>query len=451
MNVKEKAKRFAINAHNGQVRKSEIDKPLVFHSIEVAKILEEYGLDDNVIAAGYLHDVVEDTKYNMEFIVEKFGIDIAKLVNDATEPDKSLSWEERKMHTIEIAKTLPLPSKLLICADKISNLESLLIKFNKTGKRDFSCFKRGEEKQKWYYTSIYESLIFNEDENHPMFKRLKNVIDILFYNKEDTFIKDVIFANDIKYYEQLVKFHAQKEEIKRIMNLVKMDKPFVIEFSGTPRTGKTSLIKNLEDFFKKGGFKVKVIEEFTTSKYYKEVFKPNNKNLSIWEYNVAIIEEVNKQLQEAISLDYKIILIDRSLNDRLVWNYRRYFKGDVSFEKYLEVNRKYIKISQDSIDFLIVTFADAIETLKRDYENSLALEKRRFLNYSNIYEYNEILLKMRSMFSENVNNYTFMQTTCMSKREVTIKATEQILKAIRDKYLEAFMTDINSYVGKFIK
>ena len=87
------------------------------------------------------------------------------------EPDKSLSWEERKKHTIEETKKLPLRNKLVICADKINNLEDLFLKFEKSGVRDFSAFKRGEEQQTWYYTSIYESLITGEDKDLPIFIR----------------------------------------------------------------------------------------------------------------------------------------------------------------------------------------------------------------------------------------------------------------------------------------
>lgn len=159
VNIKEKAKLFAINAHKGQVRKSEPDKPMIIHPIGVGMLLEKYGYDDNVIAAGYLHDVVEDTKYTIEDIIDEFGEDIASLVNDASEPDKSLSWEERKKHTIEKTKSLPLRNKLVICADKINNLEDLMIKFQKNGERDFSSFKRGEKQQYWYYTNIYQSLV----------------------------------------------------------------------------------------------------------------------------------------------------------------------------------------------------------------------------------------------------------------------------------------------------
>ena len=61
MNIELKAKEFAIKAHKGQVRKSDKEKPMVIHPIIVANILKEYGYDDKVVAAGYLHDTVEDT------------------------------------------------------------------------------------------------------------------------------------------------------------------------------------------------------------------------------------------------------------------------------------------------------------------------------------------------------------------------------------------------------
>ena len=147
MDIKERAKLFAINAHYGQVRKSEIDKPMIIHPINVANILNEYSFDDNVIAAGYLHDVVEDTKYNDEDILKEFGEDILSLVMGDSEPDKKLSWEERKQYTIDKVKTLDIRHKAVVCADKISNLEDLQILFEKI--KNGLNYKESNEKQCW--------------------------------------------------------------------------------------------------------------------------------------------------------------------------------------------------------------------------------------------------------------------------------------------------------------
>ncbi len=438
MDIKEKAKLFAINAHMGQVRKSEPDKPMIIHPISVGQLLESLGYDDNVVAAGYLHDVIEDTKYTSKDIEKEFGQDIACLVNSASEPYKSLSWEERKRHTIAQTKNLPLRNKAVICADKISNLEDLFLKFEKSGIRDFSPFKKGEEDQKWYYTSIYESLITNEDQNLSIFIKLKDILDKVFNKKEDLFLKDVIFNDNQDYYAKLKKLHAQKIELQHLKSLCSLTKPFVIEFSGTPRTGKTTTINNLYDFFKKGGFNVSLIEEFTTSKYYKEHFKKEFDQMNLGDGNIAILEEVHKQLEETLSQDQDIVLIDRSINDRQIWNYRRFLRGDMSDSQYHTNRDKYSKISKDLIDFLVITYANPLTSLKRDYLSSLALEKRNFLNQQNIEEFNNSIHPLLILFFESVDAMILLNTSDMSLSDVSIEVASQVMPVMRKKYIDSF-------------
>ena len=248
MNIKDKAKEFAINAHKGQIRKSDKEKPMIIHPINVADILSEYGFDDNVVAAGYLHDVIEDTKYTKEDLLKVFNEDILSLVLGDTEKDKSLSWEERKIETINIVKDLDLRHKSIVCADKISNLEDMRIIFETRGEKDFSAFKRGYEKQKWYYTEVYNSLICNEDKNYPMFARLKLLIDDVFDNNKHDDLERKIFEGKEEEYSKLIKLHYKKQEIYKMMKVLNNKFTYVIEFTGTPRTGKTTLINNLYDY-----------------------------------------------------------------------------------------------------------------------------------------------------------------------------------------------------------
>ena len=67
--------------------------------------------------------------------------------------------------------------------------------------------------------------------------------------KEDLFLKNIVFQNDSEFYEKLQKLHKQKLEVKQMHDMCKLSKPFVIEFCGTPRTYRTFTINNLYDFF----------------------------------------------------------------------------------------------------------------------------------------------------------------------------------------------------------
>ncbi len=443
MNIRTKAKKYAIKAHHGQVRKSDISKPMIIHPIDVANILEEQNFDDNVIAAGYLHDVVEDTNYTINDIEKNFGEDIASLVYNASEPDKSLIWEERKKHTIENTKNLDLRHKAIICADKISNLEDLRIISEIKQNYDFSAFRRDFEDQKWYYENIYNSLIINEDENYIMFKKLKELIDYIFYKKtNDKYEKNILFNDNQNEYKELLKIHYKKEEIYKMLKVLNHTVQYVIEFTGTPRTGKTSLINNLNDFFKKKGFVVDTIEEFTTSKKYKNeiypLLKDKHKNI----INTEIPKYVLAELNEALKNNNDVIIIDRSLFDRLILVNRLNMKKGMIDSEYNDYLKVYIPLIKEKIDIVISTYTDSITALKRDYKANLSLEKRNFLNEDNINEYNKSLINMKELAEkENIRFYMF-DTTQKSQREISIEVINVILDNMRNKL-------INELISKF--
>lgn len=179
MDKVEQAIYFATKAHHRQNRKME-KVAMIFHPFTVGMILQRAGCKDEVIIAGILHDVIEDTKYTKEDIEKKFGKEIADLVEGVSESDKSLPWEERKQETIDYLKTASLDEKLIECADKINNLESIYLDIKKEGEEVWKIFKRGREQQRWYHTNVYKSLIKNADEKNLLFVRYKKLIKKVF-------------------------------------------------------------------------------------------------------------------------------------------------------------------------------------------------------------------------------------------------------------------------------
>ena len=78
---------LAVKAHSNQTRKSGI--PYVFHPVSVAKIVaQKIGLDAQSIASALLHDVVEDSEYDLNYIETNFGKNIARIVDGLTKISK---------------------------------------------------------------------------------------------------------------------------------------------------------------------------------------------------------------------------------------------------------------------------------------------------------------------------------------------------------------------------
>jgi len=78
----EKAIELAKKSHAGQLRKT--GEPYIIHPLAVKKILEEWGMDEDTVIAGILHDTVEDTGLPLDEIRKEFGESVAFLVNGVT-------------------------------------------------------------------------------------------------------------------------------------------------------------------------------------------------------------------------------------------------------------------------------------------------------------------------------------------------------------------------------
>ncbi|APC47017.1 phosphohydrolase [Virgibacillus halodenitrificans] len=178
--MKERAKAFAIKAHEGQVRKNS-KAAYVTHPIRVAERLEKAGFSDELVSAAYLHDVVEDTPYVIEDIEREFGPQVAQFVAAHTE-DKSKSWKERKQHTINTVLHADREIKCLIIADKLDNILGLEEDMEVMGNKVWENFNAGREDQKWYNSSIVAAMYhgLNEEETPAYFNEYEQAVKRVF-------------------------------------------------------------------------------------------------------------------------------------------------------------------------------------------------------------------------------------------------------------------------------
>lgn len=133
--------------HRAQKRKYPgVDVPYMSHLAGVAVTLARHGFDDEVVAAGALHDCIEDAGVTPEELARMFGERVAALVLDVTEADRTLSWEERKRRYIEHFPRKPWEAQAITLADKIDNFRSIVLCARDHGD-PWPMFKRGKEAQ----------------------------------------------------------------------------------------------------------------------------------------------------------------------------------------------------------------------------------------------------------------------------------------------------------------
>jgi hypothetical protein len=118
---------FAAARHRNQRRKGQNSEPYVNHLIEVAHHLamSSAGHDAVLLAAGFLHDTVEDTETTLGELDALFGADVAHVVAEVTD-DKTLRKDERKRLQVDTITAKSRRAQFLSIADKTANLRSLV-------------------------------------------------------------------------------------------------------------------------------------------------------------------------------------------------------------------------------------------------------------------------------------------------------------------------------------
>src|SRR6185503_7195753 len=119
---------FAIEAHGNQKRAS--GEPYVTHPIASAQILADLGIDPVAVQAALLHDVPEDTEYSLSDIEERFGSEVAQLVDGVTKLGKFSTHSHEQQQAENIRKMLLAMAQdirvvLIKLADRLHNMRTL--------------------------------------------------------------------------------------------------------------------------------------------------------------------------------------------------------------------------------------------------------------------------------------------------------------------------------------
>ena len=180
MDIVFKALNFAAKSHDGQKLGKDVDPqiPYITHPVAVALIVSKIGVAEETIAAGLLHDVIEDCDITKEELEREFGPRVAEMVDDLSEQNRSASWSERKEKAISRIKTMSNETLLIKTADIIHNLTMLLETHEKIGMSVFNLYKAPYKDQVEMNKKRYQALAEKWSEN-PLLPWLKDLVDKL--------------------------------------------------------------------------------------------------------------------------------------------------------------------------------------------------------------------------------------------------------------------------------
>jgi (p)ppGpp synthase/HD superfamily hydrolase len=124
---------FAERQHGAQTRELDGDVPLVTHPIEVASLLHEAGYPDEVVAAGVLHDVLEDTDVEADELEERFGPEVARIVVEVSDDPSIEDEAERKAALRRQVADADERVLAVFAADKVSKARELRLRASRHG------------------------------------------------------------------------------------------------------------------------------------------------------------------------------------------------------------------------------------------------------------------------------------------------------------------------------
>jgi (p)ppGpp synthase/HD superfamily hydrolase len=154
----DRALALAASAHRHQERKGS-SVPYIMHPVHTAMILLKHGFPEEVVVAGVLHDVVEDTEVTLSQIEAEFGAEVARLVDAVSERKREeggplLPWRQRKSERIEHLREADHHVAALKSADALHNVFAMVRDIEVHGPSAWQRFRGSQADQLWYYTTL---------------------------------------------------------------------------------------------------------------------------------------------------------------------------------------------------------------------------------------------------------------------------------------------------------
>jgi predicted NUDIX family phosphoesterase/predicted ATPase len=239
-------------------------------------------------------------------------------------------------------------------------------------------------------------------------------------------------------------------EVIELKKTSRHKKPIVIEFSGSPKSGKTSCINSLEVFLKRNGFKVEIIHELAREC---PVSEKDNPMFNIWTSCMSIAGMIGVLDKDSPNCD--VLILDRGIFDACCWFHWLSANSHLGL-KQKQIIEKFLMMDSfiNRVNIIFAFYADPKTSIEREYATLLTDKPGNIMNETVLSEYLTSIkatISSKKIFCHSIFE---IDTSKKNQDEVGKEVTDITLKTLRDLlmerigYFEIESNEINNILKK---
>jgi predicted NUDIX family phosphoesterase/thymidylate kinase len=200
-------------------------------------------------------------------------------------------------------------------------------------------------------------------------------------------------------------------------------RPLIIEFSGSPKAGKTRCISVVELFLKRNGIKAEV---FTERASISPIKSKGHLNFNVWVSCASL-----QGMLESLYKDVDVFILDRGVFDALVWNEWLERTGKITHEEARQVEQFFtMKRWTDLIDIVFILTCDPKVSIQREYADQLTTKRGTIMEEGTLEQFLESTKKTMENNGAKFKKIVSVDTTAVKTQEGVARITDEALTAL---------------------
>ncbi|MGA9507594.1 MAG: hypothetical protein WBV55_03000 [Candidatus Sulfotelmatobacter sp.] len=226
-------------------------------------------------------------------------------------------------------------------------------------------------------------------------------------------------------YQQILELEAKADKLKELLDTRAAKRPFIIEFSGAPKSGKTRSISGLELFLKRNGIKVEV---FTERASVAPIKSKGHLNFNVWVSCASL-----QGMLESLYRDLDVFILDRGVFDALVWNEWLEMTGKITGEEAGQVAH-FFTMSRwtELVDLIFVLTCDPKVSIEREYADQLTTKRGTIMAEETLKQFLQATDKTIKEYGTEFKRIVTIDTTNTKTRQGVAKITAEALKVLNE-------------------